>query len=139
MKKIYFNIMTTLMVTILSIGFISCNNDDDNGNDSDFVLIGEWQECESNGVFRDDATDYEVMHLQFLSDGTGNWWSVSNGKKDSYKYSFNYSSSINGTSGTITIIITSSTRSSNINHSSSLYVSYKNGILRIGDIYYKKK
>ena len=116
--------------------FNPTNDDDDSSNG---ILVGEWQECESDGVFRNDATDYEVMHMRLRADGTGDWWSVSKGKEDSHKYSFNYSGSINGTSGTITMTITSSTNSSEIGQSASQRVTYENGILHAGEIYYKKK
>jgi len=138
MKKMYFwSLLTFMMVAMLSIGFVSCGSDDDNDS-SDGILVGEWQECESDGVFRNDATDYEVMHMRLRADGTGDWWSVSKGKEDSHKYSFNYSGSINGTSGTITMTITSSTNSSDIGRSQTVTVTYINEILHSGEIYYKK-
>ena len=102
-------------------------------------MVGEWQECNSKGVFKDDATDEEVHHARFRANGTGDYWSVTKGKEDSHKSSFTYSISINGTSGTITLTTTSSTNSSEVGKSESAEVTYVNGILHGGDIYYKKK
>ncbi len=138
-KDNFWSLVTMIMVVFVSVGFVSCGSDDDNGDGGNSVLVGEWQECESNGVFKNDATDNEVMHMRFRSDGTGDWWSVTKGKVDSHKYSFNYSGSINGTSGLITMTITSSTISSEVGMSGTQNVTYVDGILRTGAIYYKKK
>jgi hypothetical protein len=137
-KKYFWSLLTFMMVAMLSFGITSCGSDDDDDS-TDGVLVGEWQECESNGVFRDDATDNEVMHMRLRSNGTGDWWSVTKGKEDAHKYSFNYSGSISGTSGTITMTITSSTYSSEVGMSASQRVTYENEILHAGEIYYKKK
>ena len=137
-KKIWRYLSTFLIVGMLSAGFASCSSDDDDGGSVSF-LVGEWQECEENGEFRNDATDYEVMHMLLRDDGTGDYWSVTKGREDSYKYSFNYSGSFSGSSGTITTTITSSTSSSEIGKSFSQHFIYENEILHGGEIYYKKK
>lgn len=141
MKKrdLLWSMLTLVMVSMLSVGFMSCGSDDDDDTGENPILVGEWQECSSDGVFLDDATNYEVLHMRFRSDGTGDFWSVTKGKEDKYKYSFNYSCSFNGTSGTITQTITSSTNSSEVGLSGTVPVSYENGILHAGEIYYKKK
>ncbi len=138
-KKSYLQLAAILMVTILCFGFVSCGSDDNDGNGDSTFLIGEWQECRPTGEFKDDATSYEVMHLRFYSDGTGDWWSMSKGKKDSHYYSFNYSGYLNGSSGVLHLHITSSTKSSEIGKNETWGISYVNGILNIGEIYYKKK
>lgn len=137
-KKYFWSLLTFMMVAMLSVSFTACSSDDDEDS-SNGILVGEWQECDANGVFRNDATDYEVSHMRLRSNGTGDWWTVTKGKEDSYKYSFNYSGSFNGTSGTITMTITSSTDASEIGQSESERVTYENGILHGEEIYYKKK
>ena len=127
--------MAILVIAMLSISLASCGDDDDNGN----VFVGEWQECNSKGVFRNDASDDEVCHLKFRANGTGDFWSVSKGKEDAYKYSFEYSSDMKGASGTLTLTITSSTDASEIGNVESGDVTFENGILLAGEIYYKKK
>jgi hypothetical protein len=77
--------------------------------------------------------------LSFRANGTGDFWSVSKGKEDAYKYSFEYSSDMKGASGKLTLTITSSTISSEIGNIESGDVSIENGILSTGEIYYKKK
>ena len=134
-KKKLWSMMAIMMVAMLSISLASCGDDDDNGN----VIVGEWQECNSKGVFRNDASDDEVLHLSFRANGTGDFWSVSKGKEDAYKYSFEYSSDMKGASGKLTLTITSSTISSEIGNIESGDVSIENGILSTGEIYYKKK
>ena len=139
-KKYLGSILTIVMAAMLSISLTSCGSDDDadNNRNSSF-LVGEWQECNSKGVFKDDDTDEEVHHARFRANGTGDYWSVTKGKEDSHNSSFTYSISINGTSGTITLTTTSSTNSSETGRCESAEVTYVNGILHGGDIYYKKK
>ena len=139
-KKYLWSMLTIVMAAMLSISLTSCGSDDDadNNRNSSF-LVGEWQECNSKGVFKDDDTDEDVHHARFRANGTGDYWSVTKGKEDSHKYSFTYSISINGTSGTITLTTTSSTNSSETGRCESAEVTYVNGILHGGDIYYKKK
>ena len=134
------SILTIVMAAMLSISLTSCGSDDDadNNRNSSF-LVGEWQECNSKGVFKDDATDEEVHHARFRANGTGDYWTVTKGKEDEYKYSFEYSCSLKGTSGTLTLITTSSIYSSETGRCESAEVTYVNGILHGGDIYYKKK
>jgi hypothetical protein len=60
------------------------------------------------------------------------------GKENSHKYSLKYSGSINGTSGSITMTITSSTVSSEVGQSGTWRVTFVDGILHVGEIYYKK-
>ena len=135
-----FKIWSMMMLAVMMMPMVaSCgDDDDDNGGGSNSFLVGEWQECKPNGVLKNDATDYEVMHLRLRSDGTGDWWSVSKGKENSHKYSFKYSGSINGTSGSITITITTSTVPSEVGKSGTWRVTYVDGILHVGEIYYKK-
>ena len=44
MKKYYLNMMTALMVAILSFGFASCSSDDDDNNGSSSKIVGVWYE-----------------------------------------------------------------------------------------------
>lgn len=79
-KTSLFQLMTILMVTLLSLGFASCGSDDDDSVDSsgNGTIIGTWEE-----------TDY--------TDGTWQWTFNSNGKgsckvtnKTTYSFSFDY-------------------------------------------------
>ena len=137
-KKNLWSMMAILVIAMLSISLASCGSDDDNNEDGSF-LVGEWYECDSKGVLRNDATEEEVYHLRLRANGTGDFWSVSKGKEDAYKYSFEYSSDMKGASGKLTLTITSSTISSEIGNIESGDVSIENGILSTGEIYYKKK
>lgn len=42
MKKKYLFLLSTLLIAVLSIGFVSCDDDDDEGNDVQNVLVGTW-------------------------------------------------------------------------------------------------
>ena len=137
-KKNLWSMMAILVIAMLCISLASCGSDDDNNEDGSF-LVGEWYECDSKGVFRNDATEEEVYHLRLRANGTGDFWSVSKGKEDAYKYSFEYSSNIKGTSGTLTLTITSSTDASEIGNIESGAVTYIDGVLSTGEVYYKKK
>ena len=137
-KKSFWSMMAILMIAMLSISLASCGSDDDNNEDGSF-LVGEWYECDSKGVLRNDATEEEVYHLRLRANGTGDFWSVSKGKEDAYKYSVEYSSNIKGTSGKLTLTITSSTDASEIGKIESGDVTFENGILSAGKIYYTKK
>ena len=139
MKNLW-SMLTIMMVAVLSLSFTSCGSDDENDSITG-ALVGEWQECESNGVFRNDLTDREVMHLRLRPDGTGDWWTVSYGIQDYYKYSFDYDYDItvNGASGIIRMTITASTNAADIGKSESTRFTYENGILHAGEVYYKKK
>lgn len=138
MKK--FSIISIILLFVMMLPImVACGGDDepDNGGGSLSFLVGEWQECDPYGSFKNDATDREVMHVKFNSGGTGQWWNMDMGKMGDY--SFTYTGSINGTSGTLTITITSCTIASVVGQTSTAPFSYVNGILHAGEIYYKKK
>ena len=137
-KKNLWSMMAILVIAMLSICLASCGSDDDNNEDGSF-LVGEWYECDSKGVLRNDATEEEVYHLRLRANGTGDFWSVSKGKEDAYKYSFEYSSDMKGASGKLTLTITSSTDASEIGKIESGDVTYIDGVLSTGEVYYKKK
>jgi len=103
----------------------------------DDLLLGEFHECTPDGTLLDDASNYEVLHLKLYKDGTGEFWSVSKGKVDEFKYSFTYTSSFSGSSGTITQTITSCTNPIYIGMSLTASVTYINNILHSGEVYYK--
>lgn len=50
-KKYLLNLLTFMMVTIVSIGFVSCGDDDDDGNqkDSTVSIVGTWRHDFSSG------------------------------------------------------------------------------------------
>ena len=100
--------------------------------------VGQWQECKPDGTLRDDATEYEVMHMNIYSNGTGDWWTVTKGKTDEYRYSFNYTCTMNGSSGSVTMTITASSRQSDVGQSLTMPVTYEKEILHGGENYYKK-
>lgn len=128
--------MTFMMVVMLSMGFASCSSDDDDSTGS--ALAGHWQECKSDGKVIDDATNYEVMHMKLQTNGKGEWWTVTKGKEDNYKYSFNYTYTLNGTSGKVTMTITESTNAKEVGKSQSTSFTLIDGILHAGEIYYKR-
>ena len=108
------------------------------GGQVDNFMVGEWMECDEYGNFRNDATDSEVMHLKFYSDNTGEWWSITKGKKDPHWYSFTYSYTLNGTEGEATMTLTNSSNPAEVGYSVTEPFTYINGILHTGEIYYKK-
>ena len=110
----------------------------DIGGEGDNFLVGEWQECNFAGTFKNDATDWEVHHMKVISNEKAEWWTVTKGKKDSHWYSFDYTYTLNGSSGTLSMTITSSSNPSEVGQSATAPITYENGILHGGEIYYKK-
>lgn len=138
-KKFFGGISPFMVIAMLGVILVYCGCDDDDGGVSNSVLVGEWQECEPDGTLCNDAADdYEVIHMKLRSDGTGDFWTVMKGKVQDYKYTFKYSASFSGTSGTITTTITTSTDYTEVGRSKSFRVTYVDGILHLGEIYYKK-
>lgn len=101
-------------------------------------MVGEWQECNSQGVLYDDATGTEVMHMRLYSDNKGDWWSVTKGKVDDHRFSFTYSYTYDGNSYMVTQTITSSSRPYEVGMSQTTAVTYENGMFHGGEVYYKK-
>lgn len=101
-------------------------------------MVGEWQECNSQGVLYDDATGTEVMHMKLYSDNKGDWWSVTKGKVDDHRFSFTYSYTYDGNSYMVTQTITSSSRPYEVGMSQTTAVTYENGMFHGGEVYYKK-
>ncbi len=121
-------VLSFAMVALFSVLFASCGSDD---NEDENVLVGQWHECNSAGTLIDDETGYDVHHVIFRSNGTGEYWSVTKGKRDS-GYSFDYSCSFDGsTSGVIT-------EKRAEDKTSSCRFNFTNGILHMGEIYYKR-
>jgi len=138
MKKYRWLLLSFMMIAIIGVGFASCNDDDDEDSK---VLVGQWQECESDGVLRDDAKDYEVAHLVLRSDGTGDYWSMTKGKKDRGACSFDYSYTLKGTSGRFTMTLTATDGyydEDEIGETESVGFTLIDGIFLLGEIYYKK-
>ena len=109
------------------------------GGEEQSFLVGEWVECDVTGTFRNDATDYEVMHMKLYSDSKGEWWSITKGQKDAHWYFFDYSYTLDGTTGTVTMTLTSSYNPVEVGLSEAIPFTYVNGILHAGEVYYKKK
>ena len=107
------------------------------GEESNF-LVGHWQECNAAGTLRNDATGTEVMHMNILSNDKGEWWSVTKGTKDPHWFSFDYTYSFSGTTGEVTQTITASSNPLEVGTSFTAQVTYSNGILHSGSVYYKK-
>ena len=137
MKKYLGSLLTLMMVATMSFVFTSCGDDDDDTPD----FVGEWQECESTGDynFKDDETGYEVAHLRLRKDGTGEYWDVTKGKKNEYENTFDYTISFSGMTGTITLVCRSSSDESEVGTTESAKFTYVDGILHIGETFYKKK
>lgn len=100
--------------------------------------VGSWQECTPEGILMNDATDEEVMHMNIYSNGTGDWWSVTKGQVNEFKFSFTYSGTFTETSGTCTMTIVSCTDQSFIGMTETTPFTYENNILFNGEVYYKK-
>lgn len=64
MKKYLLNWMTILMVAIVSVGFVSCGDDDDDEKGSTESIVGTWVYFERDGEY-----SYSEMYT-FKSDGT---------------------------------------------------------------------
>jgi len=62
-----------LMTIIFSVGFLSCDNEDEVEDDpTSFSIVGCWEECDSEGI----PTTIEQFHYEFNSDGTGKWFTT---------------------------------------------------------------
>ena len=108
------------------------------GEGSEVSVIAEWMECTSDGTLKNDATDNEVMHLKFYSNNTADWWTVTQGKVDSHYSSIQYSYTLDGSSGTFTQTIIKSSDPSEVGQTITIPITYKDGILLLGEIYYKR-
>ena len=75
MKKI-FSIIVLSMMTIFSLTFVSCSNDDDKQQSSSNSIVGTWS-----------LTDYGDYTITFKSDGTG--FDAEKGDVDTFTYSIN--------------------------------------------------
>ena len=137
-KNCLLSLLAMIMVAMLSVGFASCGSDDDDEEMSGSFLVGEWHECETDGTLLNDATESEVHHMKLYSNGNGDYWSISKGKEDELKFSFKYSYSLNGSNGIMTTTITSSSRPSIVGEVETASFTIENGILHLGEIYYKK-
>lgn len=106
----------------------------------DNFFVGEWQECDSYGNLKNDAVYSEVVHITFNTDGTANFWAVTNGQVlENSRYSLNYTYTLNGNTGTMNWYITASPVQSEVGQNMTLSFIYDNEILRLGNIYLKKK
>lgn len=120
-------VLSFAMVALFSVLFVSCGGDD---NEDENVLVGQWHECNSAGTLIDDETGYEVLHIVFRSNGTGEYWSVTKGDRE-HGYSFDYSCSFDdSTSGVINF--------KEEDRTYSYRFTLNNGILHLGEIYYKR-
>jgi len=106
-------------------------------NPEEANLLGEFQECEADGKLLNDATDAEVHHLKLYKDGTGDYWSITKGVEDPLKYSFTYSYTFSGNTGTMSMTITSSTNPSIIGYTDISEFTYIDGIYHSGEVYYR--
>lgn len=105
---------------------------------SEVSAIAEWMECTSDGTLKNDATDNEVMHLKFYSNNTADWWTVTQGKVDSHYSSIQYSYMLDGSSGTFTQTIIKSSDPSEVGQTITIPITYKDGVLLLGEVYYKR-
>ena len=68
MKKNLLKCMTFLMVSIMSVGFVSCGDDDDDEKKSNegelTAIIGTWMETQDSGT---------KLYLVLLANGHGSW------------------------------------------------------------------
>ena len=112
-KKYFWSLLTFLMVSMLSVGFASCGDDDDDG-DGNFSIVGKWTMYES--AHNGDSEGELVAEIVFNADNTGtyeeyNSSGVLRGKIEPLTYNLNgnaLSFNINGDTGTWYITIVSS-------------------------------
>ena len=76
-KKDLFNWMTILMVAIVSVGFVSCGDDDDDNNK---LIIGTWRRSWGDGP-------RQYTAYSFFDDGTGLSFDKGNGA-ERFTYAF---------------------------------------------------
>lgn len=119
--------MMLVLLLATTIAVSSCSKDDDDNSVSEEFLIGAWDECEENGTLRDDKTEFEVFHLIFQKDGKAMHITYDNGK---LRGIVEFTWSLSGDK------LTTKYKSS---PEETTTIRYNNGILCIGDIYYKKK
>jgi ABC-type glycerol-3-phosphate transport system substrate-binding protein len=68
-KTLLWSMLTVMMVTMLSVGFVACgsdDDDDDNGTTSSSSVVGTWKGQEGN----------DSMTATFNADGTSTWIEV---------------------------------------------------------------
>ena len=83
-KKILWSMLTVLMVTILSISFISCGSDDDDSSlsFSKEIIVGKWRITNIAGNNEHSNWLSVGKEAEFKSDGTCNgWFSMENSYK----------------------------------------------------------
>ena len=82
MKKNLLNWMTILMVAIVSVGFVSCGDDDD--DEKEGAIIGTWRSDWSD----EGGTGYTL--ITFYANGSGNLIEKEDGKttNENFKYAF---------------------------------------------------
>lgn len=79
-----FRFFTTIVIAILCIGLVSCNDEKDEGEDASQSLIGEW-ECEDCG---DGGSGSGYI---FYEDGTGIEWESNGNSRAEWEIEWSYS------------------------------------------------
>ena len=115
------------MAVTFGLCLSSCSSDDDEDSNitEEFLAGCFWDECDANGNLRNDQTEMEVIHLFFYSYGEGTMHTYNNGKLSAEIFSW----SLKGDMLTISQRLGTDT----------MKVRYRNGILQLGDIFYKKR
>ena len=86
MKKIFLNLLTILMVVIMSVGFVSCSKDDDGKKEDEVSLLGTWS-------LKFGPNDYCL--LTFYQNGTVKYQEYDAGEwEEEDIYSYTYSNGI---------------------------------------------
>ena len=135
MMKKYFQIVLTVILTVLMcFSITSCDSDSDGDENAvSNPLVGSWQECDENGVLLDDATEFQVFHITFNSDGTGILWIVNRGKRVG-SGTFEYTYKMKGSSGILSMRLSSN----NSDVEDSIAFTLSKGILDMDGKYFKR-
>ncbi len=81
-------LLLSLAFILPALAFVSCSDDDDDNTEIVAALVGIWAE--------DTDYEYEVFHIQFFSNYTGDFWAEDLGEVDEQgKESFTWSISGN--------------------------------------------
>lgn len=87
MKKNLLNWMTIMMVAIVSVGFVSCDDDDEDEKGGTVSIVGTWS---LNFGISDYGTN-DCCLLTFYQNGTVKYQEYDNGeweKEDTYNYTY---------------------------------------------------
>lgn len=118
--KTFRSIGLAIIAIILSIGFVSCGDDESNEDITNtFSIVGSWEECDSEGI----PMTIEQFHYVFNRDGSGKWYTTGSLDEDGSS-SFTYKFTEGEPTGVLEVTIKGEGKLTG-------YTTYNNGILKI--------